>query len=375
MSSESFGPASEEPSPGDIPPELPPVTPPSAGFILQLFLIPALIVAAVIAVWGLFGQLASSEVDLDRLIIELGNNNEHRRWRAAHNLYVLLQNERHTDQNDPARLSVRRDVAEGLTNLLNDSLDSPDTDDPDVLNHQVFLARTMGSLQSEDIVLPCVARAMNARLDPLVRRSALMSLALISARHFAQRTGISVLPSNTAIPDLSPLKTDVPLPLSGPSIGNEEILSELTSAAQDADASIRHLAAYILGLISGPDAMNQLNVLLLDGDQFTQVNAAVALSRNADTSGIPTILRILRKGSTEVRSKQIDSTQQPYVQTGQPFDQSSALVVCVTAVCKLWNLLDDDDKTELRAAIVRLRDGHASPGIRMHAKAALREIR
>ena len=353
------------------------MTPPSAGFILQLFLIPALIVAAVIGVWGLFGQLANSEVDLDRLVVELGNNNEHRRWRAAYNLYVLLQNGRHAGQNDPARLSARRDVAEGLTGLLNDSLDSPSTDDPKVLNHQVFLARTMGSLESEDIVLPSVAKAMNARLDADVRKSAMMSLALIAARHFGSRTGASGLPSNATTANLTPMKADLALPLSSPTIDNTEILSQLTGAAQDGDASIRHLAAYVLGLVSGPNAMDQLRVLLLDSDESTQVNAAIALARNADIRGIPTILRVLRQGTTAISSERIDelpTTEQQEVLTGRLFDQSTALVNCLTAVCKLWNRISDDDKMKLLAVIRKLKNVHASPGIRIHATAVLREI-
>ena len=46
-----------------LPDDLPVVEPPSAGFILQLFMVPGLIVAAVIGVWALFGQISSSEQD------------------------------------------------------------------------------------------------------------------------------------------------------------------------------------------------------------------------------------------------------------------------------------------------------------------------
>ena len=42
---------------------LPPVEPPSAGFIVQLFVVPALIVLAVVGVWALFGKIASSDED------------------------------------------------------------------------------------------------------------------------------------------------------------------------------------------------------------------------------------------------------------------------------------------------------------------------
>ena len=44
-------------------PDLPPVEAPSAGFIVQLFVIPAVVVAVVIVVWLLFGKLAGGERD------------------------------------------------------------------------------------------------------------------------------------------------------------------------------------------------------------------------------------------------------------------------------------------------------------------------
>lgn len=377
MSSESPGPSTEPSPPAGLPEELPPVTPPSAGFIIQLFLIPALIVLAVIAVWGLFGQLAGSEVDVDRLVSELGNNNEHRRWRAAHNLYVLLQNDRHADPNAVDRLSSRRDVAEGLTGLLNESLDSPASEDVKKINHQVFLARALGSLEAEDLVLPALARAMNARQDPDVRKSAMMSLMLIAAKHFAERTGSESLPDNVTGPDLSPLQSSVPLPLSTPTITNEDVLSELSGAAQDSDASIRHLAAYALGLVSGSSAIEQLHVLLLDSDQSTQVNAAIALSRNADLGGLPTILRVLQEGAVPLSPEQfteLPKAEKEEAMAALLFDQSTALVNCLTAVCRLWDQIPDENRPDLKSAIQKLEEGHASPGIRLHASAVLREL-
>ena len=84
MASESHPlPLESNASPEFRPEELPPVTPPSAGFIVQLFLIPALIVMAVVAVWALFGKLADSDNDWKQLATELSSSNEHRRWRAA----------------------------------------------------------------------------------------------------------------------------------------------------------------------------------------------------------------------------------------------------------------------------------------------------
>jgi hypothetical protein len=66
-----------------LPEDLPPVEPPSAGFIIQLFVVPGLIVLAIVGVWALFGKLASGENDWQARLVELRHPNEHRRWRGA----------------------------------------------------------------------------------------------------------------------------------------------------------------------------------------------------------------------------------------------------------------------------------------------------
>src|SRR5687768_581572 len=62
---------------------LPPVEPPSAGFIIQLFVIPAVIVAAVVLFWFVIESLArSGEQDPDQIVRDLRSNNQARFQRA-----------------------------------------------------------------------------------------------------------------------------------------------------------------------------------------------------------------------------------------------------------------------------------------------------
>jgi transposase len=95
-----------------VPEDLPPVQPPSAGFILQLFVVPGLIVLAIVAVWLLFGKLAGNEQDWKGLLVELQHPNEHRRWRGALGLAQMLK----ADQGasgpawDDARIAEALDV-------------------------------------------------------------------------------------------------------------------------------------------------------------------------------------------------------------------------------------------------------------------------
>ena len=66
--------------------DLPPVQPPSAGFIIQLFVVPGLIVLAVVLVWALFGRIAAGEQDWQTLVQELQSPNSHIRKRAMYGL-------------------------------------------------------------------------------------------------------------------------------------------------------------------------------------------------------------------------------------------------------------------------------------------------
>ncbi|MDB4743672.1 hypothetical protein OAF98_04230, partial [Planctomicrobium sp.] len=64
-----------------LPNDLPPVEPPSAGMIIQLFLVPAIIVAVIVGVYAAFGQLASQELDWRQLVTDVKSQNPHVRWR------------------------------------------------------------------------------------------------------------------------------------------------------------------------------------------------------------------------------------------------------------------------------------------------------
>src|ERR1700739_3705371 len=87
----------ESPDPSQVPAlaDLPPVEAPSAGFIVQLFVIPAVIVGVVIVVWLLFGKLAGGERDAMEYVRLLRSG--HANWRAANRaafeLASLIQND------------------------------------------------------------------------------------------------------------------------------------------------------------------------------------------------------------------------------------------------------------------------------------------
>src|SRR3954462_9491361 len=114
MSQSTEIPSSRDPSRAGEPllSDLPPVESPSAGFIVQLFVIPAVIVAVVIVVWLLFGKLAGGERDAMEYVRLLRSPDAH--WRAAYELASLIQN-------DP-KLSSDPKLLGELTDLLGTEL-------------------------------------------------------------------------------------------------------------------------------------------------------------------------------------------------------------------------------------------------------------
>src|SRR5262245_18466137 len=76
-------------------PDLPPVDAPSAGFIVQLLVIPAVVVFVVILVWLLFGKLAGGERDAMVYVrlIRGSSSNWRAANRAAYELASLIQND------------------------------------------------------------------------------------------------------------------------------------------------------------------------------------------------------------------------------------------------------------------------------------------
>ncbi len=357
---------------GARPEELPPVTPPSAGFIVQLFLIPALIVLAVVAVWALFGKLADSESDWKQLTAELGSSNEHRRWRAALGLAQLLRNEELTPPTDREPLAEHPLVVDSLTDLFVKSLASTTPSDEDV-THQEFLARMLGALKADEKTLPALAEAIDERHNLEVRKSALMSVATIAGRHFDDATGYHAI-DGQPVPSLSERK----LPLSSPTVTDAAIVEQLRRAAQDPQPVVRHLAAYALANVSGPDSLAQLKIMLLDGNRFAQANAALGLARNGSTDCVPTLAQLLNdslKPFDRGAVSKLTPEEQRAAESSFEVEQPQVVRNCLRAVTDLWPLLKEPQRAELKAVTEKLATDFFAADARNQAAELLKTMR
>ena len=356
---------------GNRPEELPPVTPPSAGYIAQLFLIPALIVMAVVGVWALFGKLADSESDWKQLVAELGSSNEHRRWRAALGIAQLLRNEEIEPPTDREPLAKHPLVIDSLTELFAKSLASSTPSDEDI-THQEFLARTLGALDADIKTLPALAEATRDSYNIEVRKSALMSLASIAGRHFDQATGYNALIDK----DLDSSTSRRRLPLTAATISDPATLDQLRRCAQDPEPVIRHLAAFTIGNVGGPDAILQLKVMLLDGDRFARANAAVGLARNGSPECVPALIELMTESLRPFdKSVSYESDAEKRIaENSFQVEQPQVVRNCLRATDDLWATLNESQRAELKAVVKKISDDFFAPDVRIRASELLNRI-
>ena len=240
--------------------DLPPVEAPSAAFIVQLFVIPAVIVFVVICIWLLFGKLAGGERDAMEYVrlMRASSTNFRAANRAAFELASLLQN-------DPKLASDPKLLGE-LTDLLEHELDQ--VENPEMAQYVTLALGRFNTLdaisKSGDKIDPISAldRALDAKYPVGIRMAAAASL----AKHAARLEG----------------KLDDP-----------RAVEALAKTSESEESEIRQMAVYALGFLSGEPAAIALRTKLNDSDRFVRYNAAVALARRGDSAAKGNLVEML----------------------------------------------------------------------------------
>jgi hypothetical protein len=246
-----------ERDPGPLP-DLPRVEPPSAGFVVQLFVIPAVVVFVVIIVWLLFGKLAGGERDAMDYVRKLQSPTAN--WRYAFELASLIQHDAKIGS-DPVLLGE-------LAEMLNHELDVPD-EDPELMQYVTLTLGAFKTLEARtesgqeiDPLVP-LARALEPKRPAKVRIAAAASLAKQAAR-------------------------------TNGSLENAGAVKALGIAAAEGEPEVRQIAVYALGFFGGAPALEQLRERVqTDEDRFVRYNAAVALARHGDLAAEATLREML----------------------------------------------------------------------------------
>jgi len=303
---------------------LPPVEPPDARFLLQLFVIPAVIVLAVVLLWLLVTTLATSgEQDPEKIVKALRSSSP-RRWQQAKDLTNLLR----LPQRYP-ELKGNAELAKQLAQLLDEEIDAQRTDDNSI-QLRFFLCPVLGQFHVDE-GLGVLLKAAREDLKPDVRRQAINALAVL-AHSF-----------NTM---------EKPQTLK-----HEALLSTLTQLAADKDDLIRSETAYALGVFAlqpSADATFTAELELLVDDLFSDAryNAAMALARQGNERAAEALVEMLDPEAIQLSIAKVDSPAlESYLPALQAFKRNTILRNALDGMDMLMKQNPPLDRTKLLAAM------------------------
>ena len=338
-------PESAPPKPNLDDKPLPQIEPPSAGFLLQLFVIPMIIVGLIVMVWLMFSWLAHMGSNPHELVRDLQKPNE-ASWQRALTLAELLRNPAHED------LKSDVEMATELATVLDTQLDQKKFDETSI-RLRMFLARALGEFKVAE-ALPPILRAATVERDPTeidVRRTALEAIAVYANNNR----------------QLSLSENDVCLEaLIAASRERTEVAAE-----KQARADLRSTAAFALGVIGGDAALDRLVILLDDPDTNARYNAATGLCRHGDARAIPALLEMLDPENQESASSEEH-------ESGRDWKRLQVINTGIRSAAQLAENNSADDLESVRAALQKIIDSELSSfgarvrhGIRLNAEDSL----
>ena len=326
----SYADAPDSISPDD---QLPPVEPPSAGCIVRLFVIPALIVLIMFALGAGIKWLVERESNPTAYVEALRRNNDGR-WQAAHDLADVLR----SPQND--YLKDDRALARELADALATELATGATDDLSI-QLRVYLCSALGEFRVPE-VLDVLVRAATSGQDEKeasVRLHAMKGLAVY----------LSAAPEKDWI--------DRP-----------DVLATVLAASRDEAPTMRSTAAFALGAAGTPKALNRLEAMLLDGYPDVRYNAATMLARRGDERAVGVLAEMLdSEQAAAVRMEEQEQSRQ--------YKRDLILVNGLRAAKDLAAKSPAADLAPLVAPVERLTGDDLAPGIRVQAREVLIELK
>jgi hypothetical protein len=326
-------------SPGLSPDDaLPPVEPPNAGFILQLFIVPGVIVVVVVTIWIMFNWLAQMGNDRDAFVRALSRNNE-ARWQAAFNLANALHAER--GSNHP-KLTNDPQLAQQLADILDREIEGGSMEN-NPLELRIYLCRALGEFKVAE-GLPTLVKAAVTQRDEReadVRRAALEGIALLAANIGGQDTHFS---------------------------DNKPLREALLKAADDTDPRTRGVAAVAMGVVGGQPFVDKLHAMLQDTYPDVRYNAATRLAVLGDVAAVPVLAEMLDQDVAA--GVELEKQEE-----NRAYKRALITVNALRAAGQLATKNPTADLSELQSAVEKLLADHATGELRIEATNALRQLK
>jgi len=314
---------------------LPPVEPPSAAFLVQLFVVPAVIVLMIVGIWFAVTWMARGGEDPKQYIDDLQRSGP-ARFQTANNLAAALADKRHE--------GFKRDAASAqkLADILSAEIEGGSMQEQDVTLRQ-FLCKALGEFYVPTGV-PALLKAATTQRETAevhVRRAAIESLAVL-AGHLQEQSP----PQKLAEPELN---------------------STLLKLSTDTDPTIRYTTAVAMGVIGGKPLVARLHELLRDENIDVRYNAALGLARQGDEAARPTLLAMLEPEQADAMATEKDADSQAYKRV-------AILSNAMRATLRLHKLNPNADVKDLTAAIEKLSETGENERTKLDAKTTLLEL-
>ena len=330
MSSNPEAGNSSEPSIAPMPPKptvsadelLPPVEPPSAGFIVQLFVVPAIIVLAVVLLWLLVTTLATQgNQDPTKIVAALRGSNQ-ARWQKAEELANMLRLEQRYPE-----LKHNHDLAAQLAGLLEEEVEAG-LDDKNSISLRYYLCRVLGEFYVDD-GLEVLLNTAREDKERDVRREAINAIAVLS----------------NARANLEPPE----------GLDHSDLVEDFTKLANDQDDLIRSQTAFALGVMTTtPDAdpllLVELEKLADDLYSDTRYNAALGLARQGNLKAVEAVTEMFDPEALEIN---VANEKTPALQA---YKRDTILKNAIEASRQLIEKNPAFDWSQLRTAIKNFTD-------------------
>ncbi len=268
-----------------------------ARTLLQLFIIPAFVVAVAVSLFFFSAWLISDEKTGVDYLHEIRSGSSNRRWQAAFELSKLI-----TMGKDARRM-------EGLVPEMMELFESATDDDPRVRH---YLALTLGHLE-DPAAVPVLIDALSDR-DATTRLYSAWALG---------------------------------------NIGDPRAVTPLLDRVRDDDPGVRKMAIYGLGVLGDTRAIERLLPALQDPQPDVSMNAAIALAQLGDDTGEANLLQMLDR---EYMNQFGDMNAAQRAQAMESAIKAAALVGGAEIRESLRDLASEDPNLNLReAALEALR--------------------
>jgi hypothetical protein len=323
MSSNPHPPKSEPPEfdPRNPPPLsadelLPPVEPPSASFILQLFVVPAVIVLVVVMIgWLVTAMATTGDRDPQEIVATLRSSSQ-TRWQEAFELANSLR----TDKDN--KLKTNTALADELAKLLAEEHKAARTDD-DSVKLRSFLCAALGAFHVDN-GLPVLLDVARDDADETVRGHAINAIAVMSEEF------------RTADPPRT--------------LASDELVETFVELARDKSDMVRSQTAFALGVLTlspevDPQLTQALEELVEDLYPDARYNAATGLARRGSLLAVAPLAEML---DLESLATSIKGEVRPELQTRK---RNTIIKNALEAVIMVKEKNPEADLTPLATAV------------------------